>query len=57
MKEDYEADGMKLRNFYYYMPFGTYGPVNDDLPCLWITFSFTRPTNRVLSMRYDYRAG
>ena len=57
MREDYTADGLQLRNFYYYMPFGTYGPVNDNIPGLWITFSFIRPANRVLSMRYDYRAG
>jgi hypothetical protein len=57
MREDYEAGGVRLSNFYYYMPFGNYGPVNDNLSGLWITFSFIRSTNRVLSMRYDYRAG
>ena len=57
MKEDYTAEGIQFRNFYYYMPFGTYGPANENIPGLWITFRFIRPTNRVLSMRYDYRAG
>ena len=57
MKEDYTTEGIQFRNFYYYMPFGTYGPANDNIPGLWITFCFKTPTNKVLSMRYDYRAG